>query len=269
MKLPSEFRNAKASPQTFARCPDFDMAPLEKFDRAIFKGKNPHDQRWRSFILVLALVYNDLHSLAWTDLQLSKGRSTDLGLSAYATAVSGVHLYVRRHVVMLFHELFALIRRNKAIIESAEFKKVVGHSGEGAEASWNELVGIATAVKTPDTVLGRALSAIERIRGDVTAHYYEIDKFTAAHDNWLANPTQYSEWAYASLGNRMIHSRFYFADGAIEAYINSQLGKFDLPEANLLGTIAHVNPALRFIVEAYLRQESNRDYLSIRLNSSV
>ncbi len=54
------------------KCPDFELAPLEKFDPRIFTPRNDFERRLKPFMLSLALLFNDFKGFEWWLLQTPK-----------------------------------------------------------------------------------------------------------------------------------------------------------------------------------------------------
>ena len=67
-------------------CPDFDLAPLKRYRRDVLQVRQTEDEQTaqaKRFTLALALAFNDIKDLAWSQEQLDKGKPED------STAIDG------------------------------------------------------------------------------------------------------------------------------------------------------------------------------------
>ena len=89
-------REAVAAEKVVKGCPDFDLAPLERFPPEVFASKdyNPVD----AFILTLALAFNDMKGVQWFIVQLDKCKPEETGIGPkvgewYGTEVASYASY--------------------------------------------------------------------------------------------------------------------------------------------------------------------------------
>ena len=226
---------------------DFELAPLEGFATDVFNSTAPEVD---AFILSLALAYNDFKGIEWVFLQLDKGKPETPGISAYDGQFFGMRIHMTRLSVAFLHELVKAIETasTDGVLAHAEFRNAKELLTEEANASWEEFVSVCLGGQAaPDKEF---LGWLARVRNSAAYHYYQPK---GLHKGYLQffnseKPSDHNQFAYASLGNTLEVSRFYFADAAIAAsYDNTDL----LARA---GSVRReVNKVLRRIVEAYLR----------------
>lgn len=227
--------------------PDFDLAPLRKFDPRTFTSSTPSVD---AFVLSLALAYNDLKDLEWIAWQLKKGEPEKQGISEYNGQFYGFRIHITRLTLAFLHEVMIAIdaASKEAVLSDSEFVKVLGFLTKDARKAWDSVSAVATgenASKTDSEFLG----FLAKVRNSAAYHYYQPKGLHKGYVRFFDQTTitPNNEAVYASLGSTLEQTRFYFADAAIgEWYDDREL-------VNRAGELrSEVNRILRWLVEAFL-----------------
>ncbi len=144
------------------------LAPLQSFDPQAFVGDSDAPQEIRSFVLALALIYNDCKNGIFSNLLLAEAKpDSQFPVSRSWGTYSGMKLhYVRLHCALI-HELLKLIEANQAAINHPFFISVVRSLPSSVRVEWNSLVD-ASLSKATSTPLTKSLLMI---RNKVSFHY--------------------------------------------------------------------------------------------------
>jgi hypothetical protein len=237
--------------------PDFELAVAEKFDPAVFLSG---DGSVHQFVLMLALIFNDLKSLHWFAHQTERGNGNKTGAvdDLYQAQVNGVRDWINRQMISALNELLVLVSKSDDVIESPEFQKCLEACPPNARARWSSIAGAAEKQQSQaKSSLGRFLRFV---RNNVGYHYEHTELLRKGYQKHFVEfrPLGVSEFAYASLGNTLETTRFFFADAASQALMRRVLDPtgelFDAAGAAVLD----VNVALRSVVEHYLRLRSEQ-----------
>ncbi len=185
-----------------------------EFDPNAFIGGRKTSQEVCNFILTLALAYNDYKFYMMTFIMLMESKPEG---EAQRSAVWGEYIGIKLHIIRLqigfVHELFNLIEKNKKILEDDFFKETIRMINTRARESWTSLVDVAL-MKEQNNLLAR-------IRNKVTFHYDINELFAGYKLGFFKNGA--SQDACISIGNTLQKSRFYFADVAIQGYLEKKL----------------------------------------------
>ncbi|HEU4890458.1 MAG TPA: hypothetical protein VFT47_02845 [Vicinamibacterales bacterium] len=229
------------------RLPEFDLAPLTRFTPDIIR--KDYDQQ-DAFVLALALVYNDFKTCTWL-LHILKHEDDPEAVTPYNGQVSGMRVYALRLYFGILHELLVAIQeaQKAGILSKKEFAFCVEQVGAEGKADWAALVDAATSSTQKDPLR----KWLVRVRNSISFHYYNPKDLHAGYRRFFhENPrSPRNEFAFASLGDTLEGSRFYFADAAaVSAYkevMDSTGGA--VPSAEEYSK--RVNAALRGIVAKY------------------
>jgi hypothetical protein len=252
MKVPARKGTAKA----VQRCVDFHLAPLTAFPpQALTKA------RADTFIIALALCFNDLKGLLWYHDRLDAGRDpSEVGATPYNGQRSAMMLQAQRLLSGILFELLGLIKKagiDDRLLDDPEFVAALASIPSYARRDWKELVGVARTWDTKDPYWKYLL----RVRNDGAFHYSANPRILAEgyHRHFFESPpNERNISAFMSLGDSMEETRFYFADAAAEGF---EVGLRKTTGGSFEQTIAHVkraNRALRSLIEAYVMARTER-----------
>jgi hypothetical protein len=232
------------------RCSNFDLAPLESFPPEVFSRQ--HDEV-DAFILALALAFNDLKGIMWMFQQLTDAppESRDKP-NPYLGQWVGMRLQCSRFAISILNEVLRAISfaANDGVLGSPRFLAVLERLTPSARDAWEELAKLAQTAKSDDPVC----ALVVRVRNDLGYHYYQPKNLLRGYQAHFfgAEKTPLNQSAFASLGDTMEGTRFYFADASAQA---SQ-ALLD-PEEKLLEQVnrylRETNAVLRAVVMSFLR----------------
>ena len=199
-----------------------DLADLETFDPAAFKADEIVSQEVCSFILALALIFNDLKNLIYADVILRTQRPAGIfKITRHWGDYNGISAHITRLMLGLFHEIISLIDKNEKVLSNPFFQSVISSLNTEERKIWNSLV-TAVQEKKPTTPEAR-LALIVR---NTVAFHYDTKVIYNGYNKFFTSEARGSERAYISRGNGTADTRFFFADAAVTgAFKASMEGK--------------------------------------------
>ena len=228
------------------------LAPLQTFDPNAFVGNHEVPQNICSFVLALALVYNDCKNGMFSNLLLADFKPVGNPKTSRAWgAYSGIKFhYIRLHLGLL-HELFKLIEENRDAIQHSFFNSVIKLLPRRARGSWHDLVA-ASLGRGTSSPLGKTLLMV---RNKVAFHYDCKEIYRGYRKHFFRNGNMI-ESAFVSRGASMRRSRLYFADAAVGGYFQSQFDRRQVDEfmkrvADITGDL---NRAIILIVDRFIQK---------------
>lgn len=229
-----------------------ELAPLETFDPAAFQGSADVPQQLCSFVLSLALIYNDCKDVIYSRVLLGELRPLPPSRkNRLWGAWMGVDFHIFRLLVGLLHELFDLIRDNQDIVRHPFLESVVRQLSPPAREAWGAVVAVASGI-TPADPLGKSLL---RIRNKVSSHY-DAKAIFAGYKHHFLGVEKLDDRAFVSRGTNMATTRFYFANAATTGYLRLILRKNQSEEImmNVVDLLRSVNFGLMGIVDAFIQR---------------
>ena len=193
--------------------PDFDeLSPLKTFPSEAFISKDIEEQKVCDFILALAVFYNDFKDVdyAWYYFQISAPKTPKI--ETYYGQHVGMRYHVFKIYISLFLEMFKLIKKSKKTIELPLFKKIENKLPKKAKMGWNDIKDISKGKQAKDKELN---SFLKKTRNRVASHY-DVSEISKGYKRFFKKNKMD---AFVSLGNCLLSTRFYYADAAVEGYI--------------------------------------------------
>lgn len=236
-------------------CPDFDLAPLVAFPPEVFGSSNSHNAA-DAFILSLALAFNDMKGVQWTIVQLDKCRPKVSGPSPEMGQWAGMKLQMTRLTMLILHEILNAIESAATDVFDDEcFATALSGLNRRYRSDWHELVALAHHAGEESPVR----NYIERVRHNFAAHYYQPKALLKGYQQYFFERAQdeLNAHAYASFGDRIEATRFYFADAAAQMG-QKMLDPSDALAGEFRSYVLTMFTALRFLIEAYLRLKTDR-----------
>ena len=236
-------RRANAIP----KCPDFELAPLRAYPPEVLAADSDGAE---GLVLSLALAFNDMKGIQWWTYQLGKCEPKP-GVDPEAGQWLGMRLQTTRLTLLILHEALKAIKtaQGTGVLDAQLFQQALSGLDRRQLASWQELLELAND-KPNDSPIRQY---IERVRHNFSAHYYQPDALVKGYRSFFIDrePGPFNECAYASFGDKIENTRFYFADAAVQS------GQRLLdPKDELLGQVRsyvlQMFQALRFLIETYL-----------------
>ena len=250
------------------RAPNFRLAPLTKLAKqTLLSPDNDTSERGelQRLALTLALIFNDIKDLTWARDTLGHWRPENLtAVEAGVAQHNAMSAFFVRQLCGVTSELGNVVQAKRATFKSKGFEaalKKLKRKRLPAVKAWEQLiVDLGKPGKKADrnSKVGRC---IEFIRDKAAHHYGHLNwenlqalaNGYRAHFNTEQNDERY-QVAFASLGQNMEQSRFFFADAAVAGLMDDALKKEGLNHEDLFLFFKHVGFALRFVVEALIEE---------------
>lgn len=233
---------------------DLPLAPLRQFDASAFLKTD--ELELAGFMLMAGLAFNDLKDLAYVEGTVLAASPSTEELSATTPErgeYAGRRVYVHRVLVGLLNEVMEFIAAHNDLQATPAFKRCLKRMPRFAVSAWEALVEASQGYTRGGKGDRKLRSALVSIRSNVSFHYYQPRGLLGGYHEF-SKSAEASIPAYVSLGQNAEASRFYFADAAAQAYLNSKLQAGSLGLEELIEYAGHVLDALRLLVEAYLRE---------------
>ena len=195
-----------------------ELAPLESFDCKAFISDDVGEQKVCSFVLTLALIYNDLKNYVWALSQMGRTRPAIKRISRLNGQHAGIELHLNRLFYAHIRALYDVINNNQDLLKHPLFEKTISSLDQDLRKLWASLV----SVSTDDKIVGvdkNTKRILEQIRHKSISHYDIAEIERGYKDFFHNNPMR----AYISHGKTMGKTRFYFADAAIDGYLNGKM----------------------------------------------
>jgi hypothetical protein len=245
------------------RCPDFSLAPLKEYPRELLVPEPGAEEkgdreRLKRLALTLALAFNDAKDLSWFFCQLSYGQPQEKKVSPYVGQWYGMRGFVLRTLIGFVGELVRALEKNRDLLSSSECKAAVDRVPSEYRWAWDgllEMLGDDAETRAP------VVKLVVRLRSRLAFHYAADDprddnmcRLAKAYEEKFRNPVdETGKAAYASLGDRMEASRFYFADAPVLVVIEQEMKNAGVPKVeDVFEFFRQVNYALRFVVEGLM-----------------
>lgn len=199
----------------------YDLAKLESFNAAAFRGDDTVPQHVCSFVLTLALAFNDLRDIFHVHILLvaDKPKGT-FKVNRHWGGYNGAWYHSVRLMTALVHELLNLVHIHHASLEHPFFKAVLKQLRPEDRRQWDSLVRVAQG-KQADTPLGRFALLV---RNKLSFHYDPKSIF-AGYEHHFSSGCAGSESAFVSRGKMMAETRYFFADAAAKGFLTMNVGQ--------------------------------------------
>ena len=202
-----------------------ELGTLEAFDPKAFYPDDKVSQNICGFVLSLALIYTDIKNISiFYETLVDSKPDGSFKIREDWGEYNGLMNYIDRQNIGVLHELFKLIDKSKKILEDLFFKSVIRSINKEAKKSWQDLVS-ASLNRSRNNKLAKDLM---NIRNKISFHYDQ--KIILRGYNHCFQNIKKVDKAYISRGNKIVESRFYFADAAAESYICSLSNENDIEE---------------------------------------
>lgn len=217
------------------------------------------------FFLVLAIIYNDFKGLIFFKTLLQdKFRNPPNGERSYHSGeYAGFQIQLHKLICATIHEFFEFLKKKEDVLKTHEFTIIANNLSSYTKSRWTDIVDFALSKNTPDSDFKNRLA---RVRSNVTSHYYESDKnlrsgfvdFFFKRERDAGN-----ENAYYAIDNAMKNTRFFYADAAEDAFLNSISKTEEMPTAadfseGLIEIINAMNETIALLLKEYLRRRPHR-----------
>ena len=229
------------------------LVPHKEFDPNAFIGNKDIPQELCNFILALALAHNDYKHYTMIFIMLIESQPEG---PQQRNSMFGEYAGIKFHIIRLHigfvHELLQLIKSNKNILTNHFFKEVIRVLNPKARKSWGDLVEVALAKESTP----RKSNPLYMIRNKVAFHYDAKELYSGYNNGFFKNG-KVTQKACLSEGNTLCSSRFYFADLAIQGYMEKELDvDGDRFFASLSQIMNDINIALHNICITFIQRRN-------------
>lgn len=231
--------------------PDFELAPLTTYDPEVFRSA---DRDVDAFVLSLALGFNDLKAVEWVMKQVQRGRPSEPTVDAESGQIYGMSIWAARMTLAMIHELLNAVKvaAKEGVLSGAEFTTVVESLDPRSHQAWSAILAVATNT-AKSGMAADVRKYMEQVRHNAAFHYYQPTELRRGYDAHFFDDkaNEFNAHAYASIGDTMRTTRYYFADAAVSRYYDDGGAKRELfAVSNKLRPV--ISLALRGVVQGYL-----------------
>ena len=226
------------------------LDPYFEFDPKAFIADGKAGKDICGFFLSLSLMSNDLKTISIFIRII--GEEIPLPSNAPKRAsgeLAGLQLHVLRLNVGIMFELFNLISKNRKLLDDSFFKDVLRSTEPMTKECWQNIVEASDEnrdFKKKDS------NPFYMIRNKTVFHYEKDDILEGYKEGFVKNALGLP---CISRGGRIINSRLYFADRAIDGYISKKIGMTrdeffkKIGALNESASISLLNLATAFIIK--------------------
>lgn len=247
------------------RAPNFALATLTQYPRTILlvASDDPEEvAELKRVTLTLALIFNDLKDATWARETLGLWPPADPNrIEPYVGQHSAMMTFFTRHACGVLSELANVLHAKKAVLVSPVFESARHRLKKQRPLALEAWDGMVAALDRP-TKKAPIASAVGRsigfVRNKAAYHYghrsdenlSELHRGYAQH--FSDDRDERKKLAYASLGESMERSRFYFADAAVQALTIAAFSTEKVTPTEFHEFMHQIGFALRFMVEALM-----------------
>jgi hypothetical protein len=230
------------------------LADLETFAPDVFVGDDEVSQEICSFVLALALIWNDLKDATYV-LGLLKGcePTEPPGPTREWGAYGGIDLHLFRYQVALMRELLTLVCRNQTVARGDYVEDLVRRLPFESQGAWDSMVKVALG-SAPTDQLGQHLLTVR----NKLAYHYDPKEIQRGYGNHFLGEGREDDSAFISRGEDARSTRFYFADAAAFGYLREVPGgdDWDRLSSELRRVLAELGDALMGVVQSFVRRRT-------------
>jgi hypothetical protein len=218
------------------------------FPPEAFVGDDRVPQDVCNFVLVLALVFNDLKDLILAHKLIQTIYPGEGPPNAARGQHGGLHVHFIRMLAGILNELAVVIQKNRKILTHPAFKALLKKTPAPARRLWENVVVNATATQAKGDRFGRLIFFA---RQKVVFHY-DLKEIGRSYRLRFLSTTLGPP--FISAGRNMAATRYYFADAAAEMYMMDQADAKTGKEFFSLGwkVLPEIGHALREVVTAFV-----------------
>lgn len=213
---------------------DFGQGKLKKTKPESLISAEGKVDDFDSFFLTLSLIFNDIKGLVYFDefVKLNTPNKFDDLPTGIEGESTGLNTQIFKIAASYLFEFMKFLEKNKKIVNDDKFSLYLRKlSGENRNI-WNLLYNVVLSKKDdmPNNDLLDFKKILTKIRSNVSFHYYQSGKSLVEgyREHFFINKKckkEFRDYAYYSIKKTNFYkNRFYYADAAINGYINKTLG---------------------------------------------
>jgi len=205
-------------------------------------------------VLALAAVFNDLKDIGYGIEILSGQRPAgDSNVSRLWGNYCGVEMHLYRNLFGTLHEAFKIIQKNRIVLDDEYYSEIVRVMSRPGRSHWATFIEVALGAE-PSDAFGRCL---HRARNKV-AYHYDPKAILQGYRSHFKGGARQGSRAFISRGNNMRSTRFYFADAALQGYMENvaHVGEVDELLRDTFEAFDHLNQAISEFVELFVQKRA-------------
>jgi len=201
----------------------------------IDKDSPAKDLELESFFLTLALIFNDIKGIAILESTFTKiYEKPDATVSAHTGEWTGIKLQIVRYSASVLHEALKLIEDKKNVVSSLSFQRYYNKLKNYEKNLWLLILnvcGIDNSEQYDQKKIETFKRLLELIRHNISFHYYGSGKslikgYRKHFYEKTGAGTESAMYSYRSTD--FYGTRYYYADAAIQGFIDDEFGKLQL-----------------------------------------
>lgn len=199
-----------------------ELADLKEFEPDLLYSEDKNLKDLYGFIIGLAAFFNDISTLRQFHSYLKTIEPNDPKISKQSGAYNGIRIFLEKSIISLMYEFLSFIKNNSELYSMTSFKvNVLDRLNDEGRSIFNELVHIATDNK----IQNKYFKNLMLIRNKVTSHY--DSKVLLKGFKYIFSKRNKEMKCYYSIDSSDFRTRFYFADAAIQGFIDEITGFID------------------------------------------
>lgn len=190
------------------------------------------DLELESFFLSLALIFNDIKGIVILENAINEiYEKPDQSISSHTGEWSGMRLQIVKYSASVLHEALNLIEKKKAILSKQSFQRYYNQLNSYDRNIWLltlNVCGIEHSEKYDQTQISTFKKLLLLIRNNISFHYYDAGKplIRGYRKFFFETPGPGSKSAmYSYQSTNFLGTRYYYADAALQGFINDEFAK--------------------------------------------
>lgn len=189
------------------------------------KDEPLREKSLNKLFLAFALVFNDIKGVfLFNDLLKHSYKAPTAEICAHTGEYNGATVHIRKLLVGIINEFFKIIQENREIIATPHFIQIQKKLPNAVKNEWIEIKKYALYPQGGDKDF---LSKIAEVRSNIVYHYsdtMEIPKFFKELF-YFSQKDENNLEAYASFGDNLEETRFYYCDALVDFYFKTKIGE--------------------------------------------
>jgi hypothetical protein len=227
------------------------LGALRGFDPGVFRETDDCSQGLCSFILALALAFNDCRDLLMCAEEILRVKPERPRRNRFCGEHGGLMTHVFRLLAAFVHELGELVRAHGRVTQESFFKlKVLPKLSKEHRAAWEAMCNLAHGKRET-----RSLDDLLEFFRNKVGYHYDAAALQEGYDDRFPCVPAVAQWPLVSLGARTFNERLYFADAAALRMIETNATERELMPLGPKMTDALTDAAIALakIVEAFIQ----------------
>ncbi|MEK7152053.1 MAG: hypothetical protein AAB773_01355 [Patescibacteria group bacterium] len=252
--IPWEFENKR-----MRKSLPTDLVPADIIDS--------EDDRYRSFLLTLAMIFNDLKGLVIINDSIKEAYRMPLKLeiSEHVGEKEGIAVQMLKILFATLHEALEFLNQSDDVYKSKRFQLLLQRTSSENQLVWEMLVKIALHESTSDNrfdkykeIQGFLVEARNNVGFHYQTHKRLIDGYRKFFIEGISNVVpEARKFAYWSIAREFSDSRYYYADASLQGYYINLFGDEKLAQERVEEIFGLLNLVVYSIHDVLKEYHSN------------